>query len=482
MRKILLSILIIASIANFAVAQNAISPGSKLVGALQPKDIKWQIPEVGVDVQRVVLDNGMILFLMPNHELPLIDANLLIRTGEIYEPPANKAIPELTGTIMRTGGTKTTTPDSIDALLEFMAASINVDIGEESGTASLSVLAKDTKIGFQILADILMNPAFSGKKLQLEKEQIRESIRRRNDSPGQIINREFDHLLYGDHPKGSILEWKDVKNVKKNDLIAFHKKYFCPNNIMIAVSGDFQPDSIIQIIKQSFAGWQKQTIDFASIPEVKFEYKPGVYIINKDISQANIRIGQLGIKRDNPDRYALTLMNYILGGGSFTSRLTTRVRSNEGLAYSVGSGFDIMSRDYGLFEAHCQTKSASAHKAVSIILEEIKKITEEPVDTQEFAMARDAYINQYVFNFASPGQIVNRLMNLEYDHMPPDFYEKYLDNIRAVTVADIQRVAKTYLKPDSLTIMVVGNPSTFDAPFDDFGKITNIPLVAPVIK
>lgn len=482
MRKVILSIWIMAIVISSVAAQNTQSPGSKLVGAIQTKDLKWQIPRVGVEVQRIVLENGMIVFLLPNHELPLVDANLLIRTGDIYEPADNMAIPGLTGTLMRTGGTKTMTADSLDALLEFMAASIDVGIGTESGSASISVLAKDTKIGFRILADILMNPAFSEKKLQLEKDQIREDIRRRNDSPGQIINREFDHLLYGEHPNGRIVEWKNVKDIKRSDLIAFHKKYFCPNNVMIAVSGDFEPDSMIQIIKQSFAGWQKQEINFAPVPEVKFEYKPGVYIINKDITQANIRIGQLGIKRDNPDRYALTLMNYILGGGSFTSRLTTKVRSNEGLAYSVGSALDIMTRDYGTFEAHCQTKSGSAHKATSIILDEIKKITEEPVDTQEFAMARDAYINQYVFNFTSPGQIVNRLMSLEYEHMPPDFYEKYLDNIRAVTLNDIQRVAQKYLKPDSLTIIVVGNPSTFDAPFADFGKITNIPLEAPVIK
>jgi zinc protease len=482
MRKLSVLVMAILIIANLAMAQNTVSPGSKLVNSMELKTLNWQIPRVGVEVKRIVLDNGMIVFLLPNHELPLVDANLIIRTGEIYEPKENMAIPGLTGTLIRTGGTKTMTPDSLNALLEFMAASINVGIGEESGWASLSVLAKDTKLGFKILADILMNPAFSEEELKLEKEQIREDIRRRNDSPGQIIGREFNHLLYGDFPSGSILEWENAKNIKRNDLIDFHKKYFCPNNIMIAVSGDFDPDSIIQILNQSFAGWPKHEINFATIPTVNFEYKPGVFIVNKDITQANIRIGQLGIKRDNPDRYAIALMNYILGGGSFTSRLTTKVRSNEGLAYSVGSSFDISSRDYGLFTAHCQTKSSSAHKAVSLMLAEIKNIAQSPVDTQEFAMARDAYINQFVFNFTSPGQIVNQLMSLEYNKMPPDYYEKYLINIRAVTLDNIQRVAQTYLKPDSLTIMVVGNPATFDAAFDDFGPVKEIPLVTPNIK
>jgi predicted Zn-dependent peptidase len=482
MRKISIFTGIILLAVNLAVAQNASSPGSKLVNSLQYSTLNWQIPKVGVDVQRLVLDNGMIVFLLPNHELPLVDANLIIRTGEIYEPKENMAIPGLTGTLMRTGGTKTMTPDSLDALLEFMAASVNIEIGEESGWGSLSVLAKDTRLGFKILADILMNPAFSEKKLRLEKEQIREDIRRRNDSPGRIIGREFNRLQYGDHPSGSILEWADVKNIKRDDLIAFHKKYFCPNNIMIAISGDFDTDTMVWILNESFAGWPKQPIDFAPIPAVKFEYKPGVYIVNKDISQANIRIGQLGIKRDNPDRYAIALMNYILGGGSFTSRLTTKVRSNEGLAYSVGSSFDISSRDYGLFTAYCQTKNSTTYKAISLMMTEIRKITESPVDTQEFAMARDAYLNQFVFNFTSPGQIVSQLMSLEYNNMPPDYYEKYLDYIRAVKIDDIQRVAQTYLIPDSLSIMVVGNPANFDAPLDDFGTVTEIPLTPPKIK
>jgi predicted Zn-dependent peptidase len=482
MRKIFSIFGLIAILASFSAGQNIASPGAKLVNGLEKKAINWKIPRVGAEVKRAVLDNGMIVFLLPYHELPLVDASILIRTGEIYEPAANMAIPGMAGTLMRTGGTRTLKPDSLNALLEYMAASIEIGIGNESAWGSLSILAKDTRLGFRILADILMNPTFSEEKLKLRKEQIREDIRRRNDSPGQIMGREFDHLIYGNHPSGSILEWDNVKNIKRKDLIAFHDKYFHPGNIMIAISGDFESDSILQILNESFAGWPKKDIVLPEMSSVKHEYKPGVYIINKDISQANIRIGELGIKRDNPDRYAIALMNYILGGGSFTSRLTTKVRSNEGLAYSVGSNFDISSRDFGLFTAHCQTKNSTAHKAVSLILDEIKKIGQNPVDTQEFAMARDAYINQFVFNFTSPGQIVNQLMSLEYNKMPADYYEKYLDNIHAVTIADIQRVAQTYIKPDSLTIMIVGNPSKFDSPFDNFGLVKIIPLVTPIIK
>jgi zinc protease len=481
MQKILTTFLIMALATVIAFGQNASSPGSKIVNSLKYEDINWKIPRIGKEVQRVVLANGMTVFLLPNRELPLVEAFVLIRTGDIYEQTDKMAIPDLTGTIIRSGGTKSMSPDSLNTLLEFMAASIETGISTESGTAWMSVLSKDIDLGFKVLADILMNPAFSQEKLELEKSLIKESIRRRNDSPGDITSREFDHLIYGEHPYGRILEWEYVKNIKREDLIAYHGKYFHPNNVMLAVSGDFTTGTILATINKAFAGWQKKTIEFPQMPTVAFDYKPGIYLIEKDISQANIELGQLGIKRDNPDRYAISLMNYILGGGSFTSRMTTQVRSNEGLAYHVGSSFDIGRRDYGMFKAECQTKNSTAHKAVSLMLDEIKKTRLNPVDTSEFAMAQDAYINQFVFSFTSPGQIVNQLMSLEYNGYPQDYYEKYLDNIRAVTIADIQRVAENYLKPENLTFLIVGKPSEFDAPFDDIGQVKTIPLTEPKI-
>jgi zinc protease len=482
MRKIMTTILLIVLTVALAFGQTASSPGSKLVNSLKYKDINWKIPQIGKEVQRVVLKNGLTVFLLPNHELPIVEAYVLIRTGEIYESTEQMAIPGLTGTLLREGGTKTMSPDSLNALLEYMAASIETGIGLESGTASLSVLAKDTDLGFKVLADILMNPAFSSEKLELEKSQIKESIRRRNDSPGEITDRELYHLVYGDHPYGRIVEWSDVKNIKREDLSAYHDKYYHPNNVMIAVSGDFTSGAMLATINKAFGAWQKKPVILPRIPDVTYDFKPGVYKIEKDLSQTNIAIGQLGIKRDNPDKYAITIMNYILGGGSFTSRMMSRVRSNEGLAYHVGSSFNIDSRDYGTFSAYCQTKNSTAHKAVSIMLDEIKKIRLNPVDTSEIAMARDAYINQFVFEFTSAGQIVNELMSLEYDGYPQDYCQKYLDNIRAVTIADIQRVAEKYLKPENLTILLVGKSSEYDAQFNDLGQVKTIPLVEPKLE
>jgi predicted Zn-dependent peptidase len=462
-------------------AQEKSSAGSKVISELKYPELKWSVPEVGKEVQRVVLDNGIILYLLEDHELPLISANFTVRTGSIYDTKERQAIADITGTVMRTGGTKTYSPDSLNAILEFIAASVETGIGTESGYGSMSVMSKDLDLGLEILNEVLRFPLFSEEKIDLEKSQVKESILRRNDHPRSILGREFNHLIYGDHPYGSITEWDEVKNISRDDLIEYHKKYFAPQNIMMAFSGDFKADDLIKKMNNIFGDWAQTEIDFPPIPDVEYQFKPGVYLINKDISQGNVRVGHLGIKRDNPDKFAISIMNYILGGGSFTSRLTSRVRSDEGLAYSVRSSFSTSSRDYGLFTASTQTKSATAYRALEIFFEEFELIRKGIPTQDEFDSARDSYINNFIFQFDSPGEIVNRLMSLEYNGYPEDYYTTYLDNIRVITLEDIQRVAEKYLHPDSMTIMIVGNTSELEGDFTKFGSITNIELEEPKV-
>lgn len=466
--------------AVLAGSQERQSPGSKIISGMKYPELKWSIPRVGKEVSRIELDNGIILYLLENHELPLISAHALIKTGSIYENKEDMAIPGITGTVMRTGGTRSYSPDSLNALLEYMAGSVESGIGMESGSVSMSIMAKDLDTGLDILYEVLRYPAFDSAKIELQKSQIRESIRRRNDRPGSIISREFDQVVYGDHPYGRILQWDYVKNVGRDDLVRFHARYYHPNNIMIAFAGDFDTGKLVGKIKKVFGGWPRAEISFPPEPDVKYAFEPGVYIIDKpDLTQANIRVGELGIKRDNPDKYAVALMNFILGGGSFTSRLTSRVRSDEGLAYSVRSNFSTDSRDYGLFIAYAQTKTRSTHRVLEIFEQEMRGIRDQLPGPEEFETARDAYVNNFIFQFDSPGEIVNRLMSLEFDEYPSDYYDKYLDNIEAVTPEDIMRVAGKYIMPDSLTIMVLADTTALGSDLSDFGNVKQIALKEP---
>ncbi len=458
------------------------SPGSQKLAALSASPIQLTIPEVGKDVQRVALDNGLIIYLYENHRLPLCNAVAMLHCGSIYDSKDKSGLSGLVGTVMRTGGTTTISGDSLNNMMEFIGGSLETNIGTESGSASLSVMAKDFDLGLTLLADLLRHPLFPADKLDLAKTDVKSQIKRRNDDPNGVAGRSFANILYGDHPYGRITEWATVKSITPADLSDYHKRFFVPNNVMIAISGDFDSKTMIEKIKSLFGDWSRNADALPPPPAVESVVHPGVYEIVKDINQAYINIGQLGIKRDNPDRYAVQLMNYILGGGSFTSRLTSRVRSDEGLAYRTGSSFDIGSRDFGTFNAYCQTKAATAHKAMTIMMEEIRKIRENGVTAQELAEARDAAVNRTVFNFDTPGKIVRSLMSLEFDGWPMDFYKTYLDNYRKVTVDDIKRVAQKYLTPDSMTYVVVGKADTYDKPLDDFGKVTVTELAEPNLE
>jgi len=436
-----------------------------------------QIPEV----RQVTLANGMQLFLLEDHELPLISVSARIRTGSIYEPPGKIGLATITGTVMRTGGTLNRTGDEIDEQLELIAASVETGIGLNSGSASVSVLKKDIDVGLDILADVLMNPAFREDKIMLAKIQHQSSIARRNDNVGSIAAREFEKLIYGPQSVyARHTEYATIGSISRKDLVAFHKKFYAPNNMMFGIWGDFDSDIMIRKIEKAFERWQKVDMELPKVPPVKYEFPQTVNVISKDdVNQSNIYLGHIGGLRSNPDYFALILMNRILGSG-FTSRLFKNVRSREGLAYSV---FGIYSANYdfpGMFYVGCQTKSEATVKAIRAMIEEVRKMTESEVTDEELALAKDSYLNSFVFNFDTKGEIVGRLMTYAYYDYPLDFLQKTKESLEKVTKKDILRVARKYLRPDEIQILAVGRPEDFDEPLSVLGSVQEIDITIPV--
>ncbi len=450
------------------------SEGAKIVSNFEYDPIEFTPPKP----ERLVLENGMILYLLEDRDLPVFRISAKIRTGAIYEPGERVGLANLVGSVMRRGGTKSRAPDQINEELEFIAASVETQIGRESGSASLSAMKKDIDKGLEVFADVLMDPAFPEEMIRKEKDEILEGIRRENDSPRQMVFREFRKILYkAEHPYSRKTNgYKDtIENITRDDMVAFHKKYFRPNNIIMGVSGDFDSKEIVEKIKSAFVEWKTADINFPEVPAVEKEFKSSINYIYKDLNQATVVFGHKGINRLNKDFFPIKIMNFILGGGSFTSRIASKVRSDEGLAYSAYSAFHIP-RDLGFFFASCQTKSESTVRAINLALDEVRKIREEQVEDEELELAKDTYINQFIFKFTSSASIVGQMVGIEYEGLPLNYLETYVDSIKVVTKEDVLRVAKEYLHPDEIKLLVIGDMEKFDKPLSVFGEVNTIKL------
>lgn len=408
---------------------------------------------------RHVLSNGAVAYLVEDHDLPLVNVTTLVRTGGYLEPEGKRGLASLTGSQIRAGGTTSKTAEQFDEAADFLAANLSSGIGDTQGTANLNCLTKDVDAGLALYFDMLRNPGFQADRLALAKSQILQAMERRNDSTTAIEAREWSRLMRGDkHFSTRDTTKPSIEAITREDLLAFHKQYYQPAGFIFAVSGDFKTNEMLQKLEASMQGWPSTKATVPPVPKPEFTPVAGVYAVHKaDVNQGRVRIGHTGVTRDNPDAYAISLMNDILGGGGFTSRITSRVRSDEGLAYSAGSIFGQGVYYPTDFRAAFQSKSMSTPQAIDIVMEEINRMRTTKVSAEELETAKNSAIETFPLAFASAAQIAGTFAQDEYTNRPADYWEKYRDRIRAVTADDVQRVAQKYLQPEQLVILVVGN-------------------------
>lgn len=442
----------------------------------QPRDmsfppLNFQLPKS----DRVQLKNGMIVYLLQDRELPIVNLTAYLNAGSIYEPKEKVGLAALTGAVMRSGGTLKTPPEKLDRELEFMASSIESAINSDHAGVSFTTLTRNLDKTLALFAEVLKEPAFDPARVEIAKGNALEGIRRQNDDPKEIAGRELARAIYGDHPLGRIPTVATVKAITREDMIEFQKRYFYPANMILAVSGDFDREKLLQSLETLFADWPNRTAPFPPVPKPAEELTSAVWHVQKDVNQSVIRMGHLGIDKNNPDLYAIKVMDYILGGG-FTSRLTQEIRSNQGLAYNVDSYFEVGRRFKGAFVAETETKSESTAKTIKLLDSIIAGMTKAEVSDEELKLAKDSIINSFIFGFERSSAVVNQQARLEFYGYPKGYLENYRDNIARVTRADVLRVAREYLRPDAMKLVVVGNEKKFDQPLSQFGKVQEIKL------
>ncbi len=472
--KFIFAALIVLALGSMSIAQD--------VENIQfPKLNKLNIP----DVQKITLKNGMRLYLLKDKSLPVINVSVRVNCGEYLSPAEKIGLASITGTVMRTGGTSKWTGDDLDEALESVGGSVETSIGLTSGNATVNILSEYTDLGLEILAEVLRRPVFEEDKIELAKVGIRSGISRRNDNPQSITFREWSKLIYGSESVyARHTEYATIDAIEKDDLIAFHKTYFQPQNIQMAVWGDFNKKDLLKKIRKYFGDWKKGDQPVPPLPKVDYKFEEGVYYVNKtDVNQTNIVIGHIGGLLTDDDYADRIVMNNIFGG-SFASRLFSSIRSREGLAYAVSGSYTSHISYPGIFYAFASTKSETTVKTVKEIIKELKRMQTDAPSDDEMRMGKDGYLNSFVFNFDSKSEVVNRLMNYDFYGLPDDFLSNEKENVEKVTAEDVIAAANRNLRPDALKILVVGKGEDFEMPIDQagLGTVTNIDITIPTAE
>jgi zinc protease len=474
-------LLTLAAVA-IASAQVATKPAPETTPAPTYQQLRYpalkpvKIPEPEV----VTLSNGIKVFLLEEHELPLVSGFALVRTGNLFDPPEKRGLSEIMASVMRSGGTKARTGDQLDEDLENIAASVESEMGESSATVSFSALKENTPRVLAIFKEVLTQPAFRQDKIDLIKTQIRSSISRRNDDPSGIASRELASHVYGaNSPYGWMIEYEHIDRITRDDLVAFHQRYYFPANIRLAVYGDFDAKQMKTQLETLFADWKAQQAAVPPFPQVDKTPHPGIFLASKtDVTQTFFRLGHLGGLLNDKDYPALQVAVDILASG-FTSRLVNRVRTKLGYAYEIGGGWGADFSHPGIFQIGGSTKSASTAETIAVIKEEIDRMRTAEVTAAELTTAKSTVLNSFVFRFDQPSKTLTRLVQYDYFGYPKDFVFQYQKAVENVTRADILRVAKEHFHPDRLTIIAVGNPKEFGKPLTSLGTVAPIDLTIP---
>ncbi len=456
---------------------------------------------------RAVLPSGVVVYLAENHELPLVNVSLVFRGGTYLDPPGKEGLSELAGYLLTRSGTKTRTPEQLEERLAFLAARLESTWGEvrgpmgyggpseasDRGTVTLNLLSKDLDEGLAILREVLTEPRFAGERIALRKSQLLAEMKQRNDDSASIEARERGFLAWGEGFWTNRYATKaSLDAIGRDDLVAFQKRTIHPRNVLVAVSGDVDRGAMLRKLEDLFARWPSPGESSPPVPKPDHRLPSGTFLVDKDVNQGRVSILLPGILRDDPGYFAALVMNDVLGGGGFTSRITNRVRSDEGLAYSAGSSLVGGVWYPGLWRAAFQSKVRTAAYASEIVLQEMTKVRDDGVTEDELKTAKASIVDTFPRRFATKAQIVSALLDEEFTgryRTDPAYFANFRANVEKVTADDVQKAAVRLITPEKVTLLVVGKKADLLNPdpkhpvkFADLtgGKLTELPLRDPM--
>jgi zinc protease len=442
---------------------------------------------------RAVLASGPVVYLAENRELPLVNVSLVFHGGTYLDPKGKEGLSELAGYLLTRSGTATRTPEQLDERLAFLAAQLSSGWSDDRGTVTLNLLSKDLDEGLAILREVLTGARFAPERVRLARDQTLAEMKQRNDDSSAIEERERGFLAWGpDFYENRYATKASIEAISRDDLVAFRDKWVHPRNVLVAVSGDFDRATMLKKLDALFAGWPTPGEEAPPVPKPGHVMTPGTFLVDKDVNQGRVSIMLPGILRTDPDFFPALVMNDVLGGGGFTSRITNRVRSDEGLAYDARSTLTGGIWYPGLWRASFQSKDRTAAWASEIVLQEMKRMREKGVTAEELATAKASFVDTFPRRFATAARLAAALLDEEFTgryRTDPNYFATWRTNIEKVTAAEAERVARRLLDPDRVTLLVVGkradllnpdpkHPVSFAALTG--GKLTELPLRDPM--
>jgi zinc protease len=406
---------------------------------------------------RFATPNGMVVLVLEQHFLPIVEIHALIKTGSAQDPPDKAGLANLVAGLLDEG-TTTRSSRQLAEQIDFVGGSLGVQAGEDFTTASARTLKKDIELGFTLLADILQRPAFPKQEFERVRSQILGEIASDNDDPGHVAMKAFNQLVFQNHP----YRWpvngteETLGKITLADVQNFYAKEYLPNQVILTVVGDVTVEQATALVQTHFGTWKKGVVPPRTVKKQAVIDKKVVQLIEKDLTQSTIVIGHAGISRTNPDFYAVTVMNHVLGAGGFSSRLMDTIRDKQGLAYGITSHYDARLMP-GSFWINLQTRTETTNQAVNGVLAEMKAIREAPVSDQELADAKAFLMGSFPLRLDSTAKLAQVLAQVELYGLGFDYFSQYPKWIDRVTKEDVLRVAKQYLDPQHYALVVVGN-------------------------
>lgn len=429
--------------------------------------------------ERVVLDNGMVVMLLEDHELPIVEATALVRAGGRFDPADKVGLTDLGSQVMRTGGTQSLPGDALDDFLESRAAAIEARGGEDLVQLNLNSLKADFPQVLKTFADVLRRPAFDAQKLEVARNQAVAEVSRQNDDPDGILFREFNKVVYGpDSPYARTQTFASLGAIRREDLVSWHQAGFHPDRVVLGLVGDFNRDEALRLVREAFGDWPRGPRWKPAESAFRKQPSPGVYYVEKDdVTQSSILIGHLGILLNDPDYYPLEVMNQALSG-SFASRLIANVRTKKGLAYAVFGGVNGEFDHPGLAMLFASTKTETTGAGIDALIEEAKNLTAQPLTQAEVETAKQSLLSSFIFRFDTRREVLNRQLFLETYGYPLDWLSRYRSGVESVTLEQVRKAAK-HLRPEEFSIFVVGPSQGMDKPLETWGKVTKVDVSLP---